>query len=49
VKDLFLLIDHERGGLFGMKWAEPLIVLAGLFKGDMIRDDFQDAGTVPDL
>jgi hypothetical protein len=49
VKDLFLFIDHERGGLFGMKGTEPLVVLTGLFKGHMIRDDFQYAGTVPDF
>ena len=33
VEDLFLLVDHEGGGLFRMEGAESLVVSSGFFEG----------------
>ena len=49
VKNLFLFVYHEGGGFFGMEGTEPLVVLPCLLEADVVRNDLQDAGALPDL
>jgi hypothetical protein len=49
MKDLFLLVDHEGGGLFRMEWTEPLVISPCLLEAHIIGNNFEDAGPIPDF
>lgn len=46
---LLLGVNVKGSGLLSMKWAEPHIALAALFKGDVLANQLDDIGAAPNV